>query len=253
LVIYLVTWEFGLVRRTFAPRQAEKFMTKIVKRLKAASEKYNAQQVYPLAEAVELAKSLAPVKFDAAIELHVRLGIDASKGEQTVRSSVSLPHGSGKQVRVVAFVTPAQEAEAREAGADVVGGQELIDEIKNGGKFTADVVVATPDMMRNMAAIAKTLGQRGLMPNPKAGTVTPDIGKAVRELKAGRVAFKNDDGGNVHLAVGRVSFSAENLAANIEAALAAIKAAKPSAGLKGTYIVAVHLASTMGPGIRVKV
>jgi large subunit ribosomal protein L1 len=227
-------------------------MAKIVKRLKAAADKFNPLQTYPLAEAVELVKTIAPVKFDAAVELHVRLGIDASKGEQNVRSSVTLPHGSGKQVKVVAFVTPAQEAEAKEAGADQVGGQELIDEIKNGGKFSADVVVATPDMMRNMAVIAKTLGQRGLMPNPKAGTVSADIGKTVKELKAGRVAFKNDDGANVHLAVGRVSFPAEHLIANIEASLAAIKAVKPT-GIKGTYINGIALASTMGPGIRVKV
>lgn len=227
-------------------------MAKIAKRLKEAATKYNPQQSYALAEAVEIAKAVAPVKFDAAVELHVRLGIDASKGEQSVRATVTLPHGSGKTVRVVAFVTPAQEAEAKAAGADLVGGQELIDEIKNGGKFTADVVVATPDMMRSMAAIAKTLGQRGLMPNPKSGTVTADVGKAVAELKAGRVAFKNDDGGNLHLAVGRVSFPAESLVENIQAALAAIKAAKPVAGLKGTYINGVSLASTMGPGIKVK-
>ncbi len=227
-------------------------MAKIAKRMKAAAEKYNVQQSYPLAEAVELVKAVAPVKFDAAVELHVRLGIDASKGEQSVRATASLPHGTGKTVRVVAFVTPAQEAEAKAAGADVVGGQELIDEIKNGGKFTADVVVATPDMMRSMAVIAKTLGQRGLMPNPKSGTVTADVGKAVAELKAGRVAFKNDDGANVHLAVGRVSFPAESLVENIEAALAAIKAAKPAA-TKGTYILGAYLASTMGPGIKVKI
>ncbi len=228
-----------------------KHMAKIAKRMKAAAEKYNPQQSYPLAEAVELAKTVAPVKFDAAVELHVRLGIDASKGEQNVRATVSLPHGSGKSVRVVAFVTPAQEAEAKAAGADVVGGQELIDEIKGGGKFTADVVVASPDMMRSMAVIAKTLGQRGLMPNPKSGTVTADVGKAVAELKAGRVAFKNDDGANVHLAVGRVSFPAESLVENIEAAMSAIRAAKP-VGVKGTYLLGAYLASTMGPGIKLK-
>lgn len=226
-------------------------MAKIAKRMKVGAEKYNPQQSYPLAEAVELVKAVAPVKFDAAVELHVRLGIDASKGEQSVRATVSLPHGSGKTVRVVAFVTPAQEGEAKAAGADLVGGQELIDEIKNGGKFVADVVVATPDMMRSMAVIAKTLGQRGLMPNPKSGTVTADVGKAVSELKAGRVAFKNDDGGNLHLAVGRVSFPTENLVQNIEAAMAAIRAAKPL-GVKATYIGGVALASTMGPGIKVR-
>ena len=226
-------------------------MAKVAKRLKVAAEKFNHQQVYSLAEAVELVKTVAPVKFDAAVELHVRLGIDPSKGEQSVRATVSLPHGSGKAVRVVAFVTPAQEAEAKAAGADVVGGQELIDEIKNGGKFTADVVVASPDMMRSMAGIAKKLGQRGLMPNPKSGTVTADVGKAVAELKAGRVSFKNDDGGNLHLAVGRVSFPAESLVENIQAALAAIKAVKPTA-TKGTYIMGVALASSMGPGIKVK-
>jgi large subunit ribosomal protein L1 len=226
-------------------------MSKVGKRLKAAASQFAPRQVYPLAEAINLVKTIALTKFDGAVELHVRLGIDASKGEQTVRSNVSLPHGSGKSIRVVAFVTPAQEEEAKAAGADVVGGQELIDEIKNGKKFDADVVVATPDVMRNMAVIAKTLGQRGLMPNPKAGTVTADIGKAISELKAGRQAFKNDDGGNVHLTVGRVSFPAEHLIANIEAAMAAIKAAKPS-GLKSTYINGVAIASTMGPGIRVK-
>jgi len=159
-------------------------MSKVGKRLKVAASQFEPRQVYPLSEAINLVKTIALTKFDGAVELHVRLGIDASKGEQTVRSNVSLPHGSGKSIRVVAFVTPAQEEEAKAAGADVVGGQELIDEIKNGKKFEADVVVATPDVMRNMAIIAKTLGQRGLMPNPKAGTVTADIGKAIKELKA---------------------------------------------------------------------
>lgn len=226
-------------------------MSKISKRLKTAQEQYDAKQRYSIEEAVNLVKTLALTKFDAAIELHVRLGIDPKKGDQTVRSNVSLPHGSGKLVKVAAFVGPAQEDEAKAAGADIVGGEELIKEIKDGKKFDAQVVVATPEIMRSMAVIAKTLGQRGLMPNPKAGTVTADVGKTIKELKAGRVAFKNDDGGNIHLPVGRVSFSAEQLMGNIEAALSAIKHAKPE-GVKGTYLQSMTLCSTMGPAVKVR-
>jgi large subunit ribosomal protein L1 len=226
-------------------------MAKLTKKQKEVASKVEKNKVYNLDEASALVKELNYAKFDASVDLAVRLGVDPRKANQMVRGVVSLPHGTGKDVKVLALVTPDKEAEAKEAGADQVGGQELIDEIKNGGKFSADVVVATPDMMRNMAVIAKTLGQRGLMPNPKAGTVSADIGKTVKELKAGRVAFKNDDGANVHLAVGRVSFPAEHLIANIEASLAAIKAVKPT-GIKGTYINGIALASTMGPGIRVK-
>lgn len=227
-------------------------MSKISKRLKSAEEQYDAKQRYSLEEAINLVKILAPAKFDAAVELHVRLGIDSKKGDQTVRSNVVLPHGTGKKVKVAAFVSLAQEAEAKEAGADIIGGEELIKEIKEGKKFDAEVVVATPEMMRSMAAIAKTLGQRGLMPNPKAGTVTTDVGKTIKELKAGRVAFKNDDGGNIHLPVGRVSFSAEYLLANIQVVLEAIKHAKPE-GVKGTYLQNIILCSTMGPAVKVKI
>lgn len=215
------------------------------------SERYDAQASYPLKEALELVRTVAPVKFDATVELHVRLGIDPKKGEQSVRTSAVLPHGTGRNVRVAAFVTPDQEAAAREAGAEVVGGDELIEEVKSTGKLNAEVVVATPEIMRKLAVIAKTLGQRGIMPNPKAGTVTSDVGKTVRELKAGRVSLRSDDGGNVHLPVGKVSFPVENLAENAEAALAAIKAAKPE-GVKGTFLRNVVLSATMGPGIKVQ-
>ena len=215
----------------------------------AATVEYDANKAYPIAEAVELTKKLSKTKFDSSVEVHFRLGIDTKKGEQQVRLAVSLPHGTGKTVKVAAFVTPAKEAEVREAGADLVGGEELINEIKKTEKTDFQVAVAEPAMMKNLAAIAKILGTRGLMPSPKNETVTPNPAKAVMELKKGKVSLKNDDTGNVHVAIGKISFETEKLVKNFETLLEAIRKAKPATS-KGIYIKKVYVSSTMGPGIK---
>ncbi|MDD4271396.1 MAG: 50S ribosomal protein L1 [Patescibacteria group bacterium] len=210
---------------------------------------FDKNKAYPIAEAVELAKKLSKTKFDASLEVHFRLGIDTKKGEQQVRLAVSLPHGTGKTIKVAAFVTPDKEKEVREAGADYAGGEELINEIKKTEKTDFQVAVAEPAMMKNLAVIAKILGTRGLMPSPKNETVTPNPAKAVLELKKGKVSLKNDDTGNVHVAIGKVSFDTEKLAQNFETLLEAVKKAKPATS-KGIYIKKVSISSTMGPGIK---
>jgi large subunit ribosomal protein L1 len=207
-------------------------------------------KVYALAEALELVKQTSTTKFDAAVEIHLRLGIDPRKGDQQVRGAVSLPHGTGKTVRVAAFVSPANEAAVKEAGADLVGGVDLIEEIRKSEKTDFQVAVAEPLLMKNLAVIAKILGTRGLMPSPKNETVTVDPAKAVTELKKGKVSFKNDDTANLHVAIGKVSFSVEDLADNFQAVVDNIKKAKP-ASAKGSYIKGASICSTMGPGIRV--
>lgn len=207
-------------------------------------------KVYPLTEALELAKKTSTVKFDASIEVHIRLGIDPRKGDQQIRGAVSLPHGSGKTVKVAAFVSPENEAAVKAAGADIVGGEDLIAEIRRTEKTDFQVAVAEPAMMKNLAVIAKVLGTRGLMPSPKNETVTADPAKAVAELKKGKVSFKNDDTANVHVAIGKTSFSVEDLAENFQALLETIKKSKPTTA-KGTYIKSITICSTMGPGIKV--
>lgn len=207
---------------------------------------------YPIAEAVELTKKLSKTKFDASVEIHFRLGIDTKKGEQQIRAAVSLPHGTGKTVRVAAFVSPGKEKEVREAGADIVGGEELIAEIKKTEKTDFQVAVAEPMMMKNLAQIAKILGTRGLMPSPKNETVTPNPAKAVAELKKGKVSFKNDDTGNVHVAIGKVSFDGKKLVENYETILSAIKKAKPGSS-KGIYLRNISINTTMGPGLKVSI
>ncbi|MBI2411106.1 MAG: 50S ribosomal protein L1 [Candidatus Kerfeldbacteria bacterium] len=218
------------------------------KRYKSQVKKIEPLQVYTLDEALTFVKQ-DPVKFDAGVELHVKLGIDPKKSEQIVRGTVVLPNGSGKTKRVAAFVGADKEAEAREAGADVIGTEEVIAEIKQTGKCNFDVAVATPDMMKKLGQIAKILGQQGLMPNPKTETVGPDIKKMVKELKGGKVAYRSDDGGNVHMLIGRVSFGAEQLKENIMACVESVRKAKP-AEAKGVYMKTGVLASSMGPGIR---
>ena len=207
-------------------------------------------KAYPLAEAIALVKKSAKTKFDASVEVHFRLGLDTQKGEQQVRLAVSLPHGTGKTIKVAAFVTPAKEQEVRAAGADYVGGEELINEIKKTEKTDFQVAVAEPGLMKNLAAIAKILGTRGLMPSPKNETVTPDPAKAVAELKKGKVSLKNDDTGNIHVAMGKVSFPPQSLMENFTVLLEAVRKAKPATS-KGVYLKNISLSSTMGPGIKI--
>ena len=211
---------------------------------------FDKTKVYPAKEAIELTKKLYKTKFDASVEVHFRLGIDTKKGDQQIRATVSLPHGTGKTIKVAAFVMPEKIKEVKEAGADLVGGEELIAEIKKTEKTDFAVAVAEPTMMKNLAAIAKILGTRGLMPSPKNETVTPNPAKAVAELKKGKVSFRSDDTGNVHAVIGKVSFPNEQLQENYNTFLEAIKKAKPSSS-KGVYIKNIALSSSMGPGVKV--
>lgn len=188
-------------------------------------------------------------KFDESVDISVRLGIDAKQTDQVVRGAVSLPHGTGKTSRILAFVKGGKEAEAKDAGADFIGGEELVEKIQ-GGWMDFDKVVATPDMMATVSKLGKVLGPRGLMPNPKLGTVTFEIGQAIKELKAGKVEFRNDKAGVVHAAVGKVSFGADKILDNVTAFIGALQKAKP-AGSKGHYFKTISLSSTMGPGIHV--
>lgn len=207
-------------------------------------------KTYSIEEAIGLTKNLSKTKFDASVEIHFRLGIDPKKGDQQIRSAVSLPHGTGKTVKVAAFVSPEKEKEVKKAGADYVGGEDLIAKIKKTEKTDFQVAVAEPAMMRNLSQIAKILGTRGLMPSPKNDTVTPDPAKAVAELKKGKVSFKNDDTGNIHVAIGKVSFDNKKLLENYETLLGSIKKVKP-AGSKGIYIKNISISSSMGPGIKI--
>ncbi len=226
-------------------------MPKLAKRVKANNELVDPAKVYSLEEAIELAKKTANTKFVGSIEVHVRAKIDAKKTDQAVRGTVSLPHGSGKQKRVAAFVTDAKEKEAKEAGAVVVGGEELIKKIKESEKTDFDVAVAEPAMMPKLAQIAKILGTRGLMPNPKTGTVGPSVGAMINEIAGGKVNFKNDDSGNIHQVIGKSNFETGKLAENFKALLRAINQSKPST-VKGQFLGSVSINSTMGPGIPVK-
>lgn len=225
-------------------------MAKRSKRYRELVKKVDAAKLYPLNEAVTLAKQTANTKFTGSVELHVRLGIDPKKADQLVRGSVTLPHGTGKQKKVAVFATGAAADAAKKAGAALVGGEELIKEVKLKNGIDADVVVATPDMMKHLSQVAKILGPRGLMPNPKNETVTPDVAKAVTELSGGKVTFRNDESGNLHQAVGKASFTDEQILENANAFLEAVKRVKPST-VKGTYLQSITLTSTMGPGIRV--
>lgn len=203
-------------------------------------------------EAIELTKKLSKAKFDASVEVHIRLGIDPKKGEQQVRSAVSLPHGTGKTIKVAAFVTPEKEKDVKKAGADYVGSEDLIAEIKKTEKTDFQVAVAEPGLMKDLAKIAKILGTRGLMPSPKNETVTTDPAKAVTELKKGKVNFKNDDTGNIHVVIGKTSFDSKKILENYNTLLEAIKKVKPS-GSKGVYLKNISLSSTMGPGVKVEI
>ncbi len=203
----------------------------------------------PLEEALDLVKKAAAAKFDETVDMSIRLGIDASKSDQGVRGTVSLPNGTGKSIRVAVFAQGEKLKEAEAAGAETTGAAELVAKVQ-GGWCDFDIAIATPDMMKDVGKLGKILGPRGLMPNPKTGTVTFDVAKAVKEFKAGKVEYRNDKAGNVHVPIGKASFPAPALAENARAALAAIQRARPAAA-KGTYIRSVTLSSTMGPGVRV--
>jgi len=208
-------------------------------------------KIYSLAEGIELAQKTAITKFDGSLEVHINLSLDP-KLKQVVRGSAVLPHGSGKKVRICVFTAPDKQKEARAAGATLVGGEELIKEIKQTQKTDFDVAVASPEMMKGLAQIAKILGQRGLMPNPKNETISPNPAKIVTELSKGKITFKADDSGNLHQTLGKISFEKQKLLENLKVLLEAVKKALPKEG-KGVMIKSITLASTMGPGIKVKV
>ena len=226
-------------------------MGKLTKNQKAAIAKIDSAKEYKLAEACELVKEVSFTKFDASVELHVNLGVDPRKANQMVRGVVSLPHGTGKVTRVLVLCTPDKETEAKEAGADYVGLDDYIEKIK-GGWTDVDVIICTPSVMAKVGVIGRILGPRGLMPNPKTGTVTMEVGKAVKEVKAGKIDFKVDKTGIVHAAIGKVSFSAEQIRDNAYELIQTILKLKPST-LKGTYMKAISICSTMSPGIHVDV
>lgn len=225
---------------------------KIAKRIKANNELVDKEKLYTAEEAIALAKKTANTKFVGSVEVHVHTMIDAKKTDQAVRGVVSLPHGTGKTKKVVAFVTEAKEKEAKDAGAALVGGEDLIKQIKESEKTDFDIAVAEPSLMPKLAQIAKILGPRGLMPNPKTGTVSTEIGKVIKEIAGGKVDFKNDDSGNIHQIIGKSNFTDQQLLENFKALLGSIQSAKPAA-VKGQYLVGVTVNSTMGPGIKVKI
>lgn len=218
------------------------------KRFKTVSQTIEAKKAYALSEAVKLLKAAATAKFDESVEIHANLGIDPRQSDQQLRGTISLPHGTGKTKRIIAFVESAQEAAAKEAGADIVGTEEVIDEIVKTGKIEFDIAVATPMMMPKLAKAARVLGPKGLMPNPKTDTVGPNIARIIQEQKGGKIAFKNDNTSNTHLVVGKASFSEEQLVENVKAAVEALRKAKPASS-KGIYLRSMTLKSTMGPGI----
>ncbi len=227
-------------------------MAKIGKRLKEAKAKIESDKVYEISEAIKLAKETSKVKFDASLEVHARLGIDPKKGDQIIRGAVVLPHGTGKAIKIAAFVADDKAKDAKAAGADVIGNEDLIAQIKKTSKTDFDIAVATPDMMPKLAAIAKILGQKGLMPNPKAGTIGPDITKIIEELKKGKVAYKNDAQANVHVLIGKLSFDDAKLQENFTTFLDSLKKSKPQS-LKSTFIKNMSISSSMGPGIKVSI
>ncbi len=221
------------------------------KRFTAAQKEIDANKAYTPEEAVALAKKTATTKFVGNIEVHVRLGIDPKKSDQIIRSTVTLPHGTGKTKRIAAFVSAGKEKEAIDAGAVVVGGEDLIKKIRETEQLNFDIAIAEPAMMAKLAAVAKILGPRGLMPNPKSGTVTADIGKAVKEFATGKAEFKNDDSGNVHMILGKANFPDDQILANYKSFMDALNAGKPT-GVKKEFILSINLNATMGPGIKIK-
>lgn len=224
-------------------------MSKLTKNQKLAQEKIEAGKAYSLREAAALVKEITNTKFDASVDIDVRLGVDPRKADQMVRGVVSLPHGTGKQIRVLALCAPDQEAAAKEAGADYVGLDEYIEKIK-GGWTDVDVIITQPANMGKIGALGRILGPRGLMPNPKSGTVTQDIAAAIKEVKQGKIDFKVDKYGIVHTSIGKVSFTAQQIAENAKEFLTTIIRLRPSTA-KGTYVKSIYLSSTMSAGIKV--
>ena len=213
-------------------------------------ETFDKNKTYSITEAIALCKESNKAKFDASVEAHFRLGIDPKKGDQQVRSAVSLPNGTGKTIKIAAFVSPEKEKAVKEAGADIVGGENLIEEIRKTEKTDFEIAIAEIDMMKNLAKIAKILGTRGLMPSPKNETVTNNPVKAVEELKKGKISFKNDDTGNVHAIIGKVSFEEKKLEENLNTLIDAIRKSKPASS-KGVFIKNLSINSTMGSGIKI--
>ena len=226
-------------------------MVRKSKRMRALAEKVPGKEPLPLADAVALLKSFDNTKFDQTVEVAIRLGIDHRQADQIVRGSVVLPNGIGKSLRVIVFAKGDKIAEAEEAGADEIGGPELAEKIK-GGWTDFDACIAAPDMMGIVGPLGRILGPRGLMPSPRAGTVTPDVGKTVKEYKAGKVEFRNDSGGNVHAMVGKLSFEGEKLVENIQSFIDFIQNLKPAA-VRGQYMRGIAISATMAPGIRVAI
>jgi len=219
------------------------------KKYAAALEKFDREKLYSSAEAIDLVKEMADAKFDETVELAVRLGVDPRKADQIVRGTLSLPSGTGRTARVVAFASGDAMAEARAAGADEVGADDLVAKVE-AGFLDFDVAIATPDMMGQVGKLGRVLGPRGLMPNPKTGTVTTDVGKAVTEFKGGRVEYRTDKVGNIHVRLGKVSFSRAQLLANLQAVIDELVRAKPAAA-KGRYLRSVTVSATMGPGVHI--
>ena len=224
-------------------------MSKLTKNQKNAYAKVEPNKAYKLAEAAALLKEITFTKFDASVDIDIRLGVDPRKANQMVRGVVTLPHGTGKTVRVLVLCTPEKEEEAKAAGADYVGLDEYVEKIK-GGWTDVDVIITTPNVMGKVGALGRILGPRGLMPNPKTGTVTMDVAKAVSEVKAGKIDFKVDKFGIVHTSIGKVSFSPEQIVDNANEFLSMIMKLKPSAA-KGSYVKSIYLSSTMSPGLQI--
>ena len=225
-------------------------MSKLTKNQKIAYAKIEPNKAYKLGEAAALLKEITFTKFDASVDIDVRLGVDPRKANQMVRGVVTLPHGTGKVVRVLVLCTPEKEAEAQAAGADFVGLDEYVDKIKSGWT-DVDVIICTPNVMGKVGALGRILGPRGLMPNPKTGTVTMEVGKAVQDVKAGKIDFKVDKYGIVHTSIGKVSFTAEQIEENAKEVMSTIIKLKPSAA-KGTYVQSIYLSTTMSPGVQVE-
>ncbi len=224
-------------------------MGRLTKNQKAIAEKFDADKAYSLSEASSLVKEFSRTKFDASVDLAVRLGVDPRKANQMVRGVVSLPHGTGKDVRVLVLCNPDKEQEAKDAGADFVGLDEYVTKIKEGWT-DVDVIITTPQVMGKVGALGRILGPRGLMPNPKSGTVTMEVGKAVTEVKSGKIDFKVDKYGIIHASVGKASFDSNKIEENAQELISTLMRLKPAAA-KGTYVMSIVMSSTMGPGIRV--